>query len=317
MSSKPRKSALLFLLFALVFVTLPRAQETTATTSEAAGTSTPPALPPTNDPKEIIRRAMQLDQHNFDMSRNYTYEERRVVKALDKHGNEKHKQIETLDWTILYGEPYSRLTQKDDKPLSEKDEKKEQEKVDKFIDKRKNEDERDREKRLEKMEKERRQERAFDADVVNAYDFRIVNEEQVNGRDNFVIEAIPRKDFHPTQPHADMLTKVKGRVWIDKQDYGLTKLQAETVDTLSFGLFIARIHKGALLTYEQTLINNEVWLPSKVAVNGGARIMLLMNGDVAMQSDYSNYKKFTTGIRILPGVKEVEPGSRPPSQPNQ
>ena len=250
---------------------------------------------------------MEMDQRNFELARNYTYEEHRVLKALDKHGKEKHKQIETYDWTILYGEPYSRLIQKDDQPLKPKDAEKEQEKVDKFIAKRKNETPEERKKRLEKEEKERREDRAFAKEVVNAYDFRIVGEEQFAGRDVYEIDAIPRKEFHPTQPHADILPKLKGRVWIDKQDYGWAKIQAETTDTISWGLFLLRIHKGSQVTLEQTRVNNEIWLPSKLAVMGGARVALLVNADVDMQSDYSNYKKFSAGSRILPGVTEVKP----------
>ena len=275
----------------------------------------PTALPPTGDPTEIVRRAMEMDQRNFELARNYTYQEHRVFKTLDKHGKEKHKQIETYDWTILYGEPYSRLIQKDDKPLKPKDEKKEQEKVDKFIAKRKNETPEERKKRLDKEDKERREDRAFATEVVKAYDFRIVGEEQVSGRDTYVIDATARTDFHPTQPHADILPKLKGKVWIDKQDYGWARIQAQTTDTISWGLFILRIHKGSQVTLEQTRVNNEIWLPSKLAVTGGARVALLVNADVDLQSDYSNYKKFTAGSRILPGVTEVDPKNKTTTPP--
>jgi hypothetical protein len=274
----------------------------------------PTTLSPTNDPTEIIRRAIEMDQRNFELARNYTYQERRVFKALDKHGKQKHQQIETYDWTILYGEPYSRLIQKDDQPLKPKDQLKEQEKVDKFIAKRKHESAEQRKKRLEREERERREDRAFATEVVNAYDFRIVGEEQLKGRDVYQIDASPRKDFHPTQPHADMLPKLKAKVWIDKKDYGWAKIQAQTIDTISWGLFVLRIHQGSQVILEQTRVNNEIWLPSKLAVTGGARVALLVNADIDLQSDYSNYEKFSAGSRILPGVTEVGPGDKAPQQ---
>jgi hypothetical protein len=299
---------LAFLLFIGCFPVFLSGQRRPATPED------PSTLPPTNDPKEIIRRAMEMDQRNFELARNYTYQERRVFKTLDKHGKEKHKQVETYDWTILYGEPYSRLIQKDDKPLKPKDQLKEQEKVDKFVAKRKNESPEERKKRLEKEEKERREDRAFATEVVNAYDFRIVGEEQFAGRDVYEIDATPRKDFQPTQPHGDILPKLKAEVWIDKKDYGWAKIQAQTIDTISWGLFVLRIHKGAQVILEQTRLNNEIWLPSLLAVTGGARVALLMNADVDLQSDYSNYKKFSAGSRILPGVTEVDPSRKAPRQ---
>src|SRR5437763_3074076 len=86
------------------------------------------ALAP-EDAKEIIHRALEVDQRNLVLARNYTYQEKRDTRAFDKHGSTKHKENETYDFTILYGEPYSRLIQKNDKSLSEKDEKKGQEKL--------------------------------------------------------------------------------------------------------------------------------------------------------------------------------------------
>ena len=98
-----------------------------------------------------------------------------------------------------------------DKPLDEKEEKKEEEKLNKFLAKYRDESESDREKRLAKEKKEREEGRLFLKDVVNAYDFRLLGEETVEGVDTWVIEATPRPDFHPTQPHADMLKKIKGK----------------------------------------------------------------------------------------------------------
>ena len=86
-------------------------------------------LPPTNDPKEIVRRALDVDQSAFQLARNYTFERREELKVLDKKGDLKKHEINTYDVTILYDEPYSRRIRKDDKPLTDKDEKKEAEKA--------------------------------------------------------------------------------------------------------------------------------------------------------------------------------------------
>ena len=64
----------------------------------------------------------------------------------------------------IYGEPVEKLIAKDDKPLSDKDARKEDEKIQKIIDKRKNESDSDRQKRLAKEEKEREDERQFVAE---------------------------------------------------------------------------------------------------------------------------------------------------------
>ena len=272
-----------------------------------ASSAVPQELLPTTDAKEIMRRAIESDQHNFQLARNYTCEQREVEKELDKNGNVKSQKSKIYDVGVYYDEVYSRLIQVNDKPLSDKEEKKEQEKLDKLTAKRKNESEDERRKRLEKIEKERQEGRAFVRDVLNAYDFALTGEELVNGRTAYVIDAKPRRDFHPTQPHADILPKLQGKMWIDKQDYGWIKTHVDVIDTISFGIFLARIHKGTQIEFEQTRLNNEIWLPSRIYLNGNARIALLKNYTFQQEDTFSKYRKFTTSTKILPGVAEVEP----------
>src|SRR5436305_10412536 len=185
----------------------------------AAQEAAPAAAAPVPDPKEIVQRGVEADEKNFEIARNYTGQRRAVIKEFEKGGSVKKQFTRTYDVTVLYGQEYSRLIQKDDNPLSADDEKKEQEKLDKFIAKHKNESADEHRKQLEKQEKEKKQDRAFIQDLVNAYDFQVVGEEKIDGREMWVIEANPRKDFHPTQPHADILPKLKGKLWIDKQGY--------------------------------------------------------------------------------------------------
>ena len=250
---------------------------------------------------------MEIDHRTMELARNYTCRQREVEKHLDSHGTVKSTDIKTYDITVLYGEPYSRLIQKNDKPLSEKEEKKEQEKLDEFVAKRKGESEKDRQKREAKQKKEREEGRAFLRDVANAYDFRIVGEERVDGRPAWVLEATPRKGFQPTQPHADILPKLKGKLWIDKKEYNWVKAEAEATDTISFGWFLARVHKGSHFSFEQVRLNDEVWLLKRFYLNASARVMLFKNLGLEQEDTFSNYKKFTAGTKILPGAREVEP----------
>lgn len=293
---------------------LPRAEVQPAGTGTVAAESANaagPALPPTNDPKEIIRRAIDIDHRTLELARNYTCQQREVTKNLDKNGNVKSTEIKTWDVNFYYGQEYSRLVQKDDKPLSDKEQKKEDEKLEKFLAKYRNESDSDREHRLAKEKKEREKGRLFVRDMLAAYDFRIAAEEQVDGADVWVIEATPRKDFHPTQPHADILTKARGKLWIEKQGYNWVKVEAEILDTISFGWFLARFHPGSRFALEKTHVNNEVWLLKRFYVNGGARIALVKNLMVEEEDILSNFRKFSTSSRILPGVKEVPENASP------
>ena len=272
------------------------------TSSAIAQPETPPAI----DAKEIVRRAIEVDHRDYELARSYTCVNREVIKHLGKHGEVKSTEIKTYDLNFYYGDFYPELVQIDDKALNDKEKKKEDEKLEKFLAKRRNESPEERQKRLDKEKKEREEGRAFVRDVVNAYDFRIVGEEQIGGADTWVIEATPRKDFHPTQPHADILKKIRGRMWIEKNEYNWVKVEAETTDTISFGLFLFRIHAGSRFMLEKTHLNNEVWLLRRLTINGGARLALLKNEAIDQDDEFTDYKKFVTSVRIIPREKELQ-----------
>ena len=293
----------------------PAAEESPRPTATPAATPHQPSpaetavaqFPPTNDAKEIVRRSMEIDRRTLELARNYTCQQREVIKHLDKHGDVKSTEVKTYDVGFYYGEEYSRLIMLDDKPLKDKEKKKEDEKLEKFLAKYRNESPEERQKRTDKEKKERQESRAYRLDVANAYDFRIVGEEELEGVNTWVIEATPRKDFKPTQPHADMLKKIKGKMWIDKKEYNWIRVEAEATDTISFGLFLFRIHPGSRFNFQQMHLNDEVWLLRRLYINGGARIALLKNEAIEQEDTFSNYKKFSSTFTILPGVREVPP----------
>jgi hypothetical protein len=297
-----RVLAAILLISAVEF--LPAAEQSNSSIEAIAAT---PSVRVTVDPREIVRRSVEADQRNTRLAKNYTYQERIVEKRLDKNGRPRKQDIKTYDISILYGEPYRRLLQRDDRPLKGDEAKKEEEKLNKFIAKYKNESPQDRERRLAEADKKREDQRAFAREIVDAYSFRLLGEEQVDGRGVYVIEAIPRPDFRPKQPHADLLSKFRGKMWIDKNEYQWVKMQAEAIDTVSFGLFLFRLHRGSSIHFEQTRVNEEIWLPRHVSVSVSARVALMMNAAIEQETTFSNYRKFTTDSRLLPGMEEAQP----------
>jgi hypothetical protein len=250
--------------------------------------------------QELLRVVAEKDIENDKKLRDYTYTERAVNSKLDGKGVVKSTEAKTYDILEIYGEQVQRLTEKDDKPLSQKEDEKEDEKIQKIIDKRKNESESERKKRLEKEEKEREDERRFVLEVADAYNFKLVGSEMLGGRDAWVIDGEPRPGYEPHMKDAKYLPKFHGRVWIDKSDLQLAKMDVECLDTISLGLFLARFHKGSRLMLEQTRVNDEVWLPLKLTAKVDVRLALLKNFDVDVEQSFRDYKKFRTTTRILP-----------------
>jgi hypothetical protein len=98
---------------------------------------------------------------------------------------------------------------------------------------------------------------------------------------------------------AKFLPKFRFRAWIDKADAQWAKLDIECIDTVSVGLFLARIHKGSRIVIEQTRVNDEVWLPLHVSLKVDARIALLKEFDEEQDLTFRDYKKFRAKTKIF------------------
>jgi hypothetical protein len=255
--------------------------------------------------QQLFRVVADKNITNDKLQRDYTYIERQVQKRVNGKGEVKSSEVNTFEVLQIYGEQVERLIEKDDKPLSSKDAAKEEAKIQKVIDKRKNESESERKKREEREIKDREDSRRFETEVADAYNFKLVGTERPGGREAWVIDGEPRPGFVPHMKESKLLSKFRGRVWIDKADLQLAKLDVECLDTVSFGLFLARFHKGTRVMLEQARINDEVWLPLHVTAKIDVRLALLKNFDVEMEQAYRDYKKFRSSSRIV-GVAEVQ-----------
>ena len=272
---------------------------------ETAPTSAPPETLSQDQIKDLIRRVAENDMANDKKLRDYTYTEREETKKLNKKGEVSSTESKTSEVLQIYGETVEKLVAKNDKPLSEKEAGKEDERILKIIDKRRNESDSEREKRIKKEETDREDGREFVKEIADAYNFTLLGVEQINGRDAWVIQADPRPGYVAHKKEAKLLAKVVGKVWVDREESQWVRLDTRVTDTISFGLFLARLHEGTRVVVEQTRVNDEVWLPKHAAVHVDVRVALLKNFDVDLDVTDSDYKKFRTGARII-GMQEIK-----------
>jgi len=248
----------------------------------------------------LVRLAADKDLENDKKLRDYTYVQREEEHKLDGDGRTKSTESRTYEIMVLYEEQVRKLIAKNSKPLPDNDAQKEDEKIQKIIDKRKDESDSDRQKRLEKLEKEREQGRQFVKEIADAYNFRWVGMENFNGRETYVIDADPRPGYEPHIKDAKFLPKFRFRAWIDKAESQWVKLDIQCIDTVSVGLFLVRLHKGSNIQIELVRINDEVWLPKHVTLKLDARIALFKGLNMTEDVAYSDYKKFHINSTIVP-----------------
>ena len=257
------------------------------------------ALRAAEDPREIVLRSVKVERANEALARSYTFIERQDMREFDGHNAVKRHEIKTFDVTLCEGSPYRRLIARGDRPLSAEDTRVEQEKLDRNIAERQRETPEQRAKRLADWDKRRKKEREFLQEVPEAFNFRLLGDKRANGRDVWVIEGLPREGYRPHSLATRFLTKTRATLWIDKATYGWVRAEAETLDTVTVGGIILRVHKGTRFLVEQTHVNGEVWMPAHIHLSGSGRIALVKRIAADLDITYRDFRKFSADSRVV------------------
>ena len=120
--------------------------------------------------------------------------------------------------------------------MSPQEQQAEEEKLQRSIVERRNEPKEQRDRRIAEWHRRQEKQREPVYEVPDAFDFRIVGEETVDGRVGVGHRWRAEARIQSRNPlGASILPKMKGRFWISKTDYHWIKLDAETTDTFADG----------------------------------------------------------------------------------
>lgn len=250
--------------------------------------------------RDIVRKSVELDQANWQRMKDYTWMARSTERHFDSDGKVKSTEGSAWETVMLDGEPYRRMLERDGHPLPPGELKRQQDKLDKSVAKLAHEAPEEKRRRLADYEAHRRKEREFLRLIPDAYDFRIEGEAQVDGQAAWLISGTPKAGYRARDRDARALLKIRGKLWVDKSSYQWVRLDAETTETISFGLFLARLNPGSKLVFEQTHVAEDLWLPKRIYMKGAGRIGLIKR--IAMDEEivWSNYRRFQVDSKIVP-----------------
>jgi len=87
-----------------------------------------------------------------------------------------------------------------------------------------------------------------------------------------------------------MFSRVEGKLWVDKQDFGWIKVDVHAIESFSMGLILARVERGSQITIEQACVSEAVWVPKRVEIRATARILFLKSLDIQRTLTYTDYR---------------------------
>jgi hypothetical protein len=239
------------------------------------------------DAHQIVTQSIAATERSWQARDHYTFMERDQDRRLDSSGQLKSENVEVTRMILVNGIRFEQLMERNGQlPSAE-----EQKKSDKDLEKLKHETSEEQTLRLHKTQENR----SFIRDLLEAFDFQLIGEEIVGGRSAYVLQARPRPSYHPHGKYGKLFSKVEGKLWVDKQDFGWVKVDGEVTQSFSIGLLVARVQRGSHIVMEQTCVGDAVWVPKRLEMKASARILFLKSLDLERILTYSDYRPAADG----------------------
>jgi hypothetical protein len=239
------------------------------------------------DARQIIGPSVVATERNWKARDRYTYLQWDESRRLDTDGQVKSQDVDVSRIISVNGVPFEQHVEHNGRPLSAAEQMKQEEK----IEKQKHETPEERTVRLEKEQENRSSIR----EVPAAFDFELVGEDVVNGRPAFVLRATPRPGYEPHGKYGKIFSRVEGKLWIDKQDFGWVKVDGQVIQPISMGLFLARVLRGSHIMMDQMRVADGIWVPKRVEVRASAKIFFVKNLVIDKILTYSDYRLAQAG----------------------
>jgi outer membrane lipoprotein-sorting protein len=258
------------------------------------------ALP---DIPQLLQSLQTKTDEIEDVLDTYSFNQKIIRRELGKDGVLRETESQTRQLSFYKGFRIARLIEKNGKPLSEKEQKNEDEEVQKRvagIEKRIAKKEAKAAAQSTTAETDEENRRVSIAELLRASLLKNPRRERFRGRDVVVFdfEPNPNFDYKNAKSFLKFFGKTAGVMWIDAEDKQVARIEAVLADSFNIGGgVLAKLRKGASFTLEQERVGDEIWLPSLADINLSVRVMLVKGVDLNQVVKSYGYRKFSTEVK--------------------
>lgn len=259
-----------------------------------------PQEPPLPDAEVFLGQSITRARSNDLVRSRYTFTEKETRYTHDSSGRVVRRQVRVFE---VRPSPEPELTYRrlvsingvEPKDLAKRDAE-QQRKEAAWTAAREREGEDARAARLRRAAEEDQRERAVLAELSSIYVFDILGREMVDGRPAIVYTFDPRPGYVARTSEGRIISRFRGRVWIDEADRELVTLKSDCLETVSvkFG-FIFRLMKGSRGHIERRKLDGDAWLPTYSRFTGSGRVFFIARIDLDQESEYSGYRRIEPG----------------------
>jgi hypothetical protein len=230
-----------------------------------------------------LLRSVEANQAELDHAREeYTFRQQQRLTFYDKHGKLQRTEERASNVFYVHGQPIETLISKDGKPLSSGALKKEQDRATK---------------EAVKFAAQPYGQREKDEVSVSRLlaITRFTNPRRImeSGRPVIAVDFTGDPHAKTHGRNEDAVKKVRGTVWIDEAAREVTRMHASFDEPMriGFGLF-ATVNAGSNFSFEQALIHDEAWLPTRIDARFDGKAALFVGFHVELSMRFDQYRKF-------------------------
>jgi hypothetical protein len=250
------------------------------------GAQSPPQPAASAPLPEVHQLMVEVEQHQKQLDKvreNYTYTSTEITEDIDPNG--KVKKTESEEYEVFFANTHEirRLVKEDGRPLDDKGQKKETERVTR---------------RVEKAEKtppgqSMEGNQVSVSQILGLMDVSHPRRELYHGRPCIVFDFKGRKDAKTHGLAEDASKKMQGTMWVDEADREVAHLDVSFADNFKVGGgLLATIQKGSNFHFEQSPINGELWLPTGLDATVEGRLLLLKGIRQHFTERDTDFKRF-------------------------
>jgi hypothetical protein len=159
------------------------------------------------DLKETVRKALLSINRSDDQLSDYGFVRHSERKEFHSDGSVKSRKATVVKRELREGLMVTHPVERDGKPLSEAERKRVEAAIAKNVAEAKSLSPEERRKRAEQDRKKDREADAWMNEVPEAFNFKLVAEENIAGRPTLVIDATPRQGYRPSNMRAKVLPR--------------------------------------------------------------------------------------------------------------
>ena len=245
----------------------------------------PPTAPPISV-VELLSSVMRNQQTLEERLGSYAYTETRTWKQVDQTGRMTKETTFVFDIFYAGGHTVRKLVKRNDRDLSTEEQRREQKRVDALV-------------RAYRQNPKTaivaRDQILSMGSVLSTYlrvwEFTNPRHERVRDTTAVVFDAQPKRDVQAANDFERQLLAMSGTFWIDERAQQIIRADVHATDA-----YQTRLLEDSWFASEQTVVNNEVWLPSYSESQRAAAlpIKFIDKRFYSRESvQYSDYRKFS------------------------